>query len=120
MRLSMLCPANPLPGRYRNSLYFCCNKKIRTKKTYENILSEYNFTTRNFPRWLPTTHKHFPNCCCPCILVYVVASNTTSHFLFTSHLFSTWSNLLNINAHHTRLVKLISFNSVCAKIILRK
>ena len=45
--------------------------------------------------WLPATHKHFPNCCCPYILVYVVASNTTSHLLFTGHLFGMWCNLLN-------------------------
>ena len=30
--------------------------------------------------------QYFPNCCCPYILVYVVASKTRSHLLFTSYL----------------------------------
>ena len=45
--------------------------------------------------WLRATHQHFPNCCCPYILVFVVTSNTTSNLLFTSHLFGTWCDLLN-------------------------
>ena len=59
---------------------------------YENILREYNFTAKLFPT---TTHQHIPKCCCPYIIVYAVASNTTSHLLFTSHLFGTQCNLLN-------------------------
>ena len=38
---------------------------------------------------LLATHHHFPNSCCPYILVCVVASNTTSHLLITSHLSGT-------------------------------
>ena len=77
---------------YRNSLFVHC-KNIFGHKTYENILHKYNFTTN--VGWLLATHQHFPNCCCPYILVYVVASNTTSRLLFTSHLFCTQCDLLN-------------------------
>ena len=63
---------------------------------YENILHEYNFTTKIFACWLaPDYTQHFPNCCCPYILVYMVASNTTICLLFTSHLFYTLCDLLN-------------------------
>ena len=63
------------------------------------------------------THQHFPSYCCLYILVFVVASNT-SHLLFTISL--ARAAIFSINAHHTRLVKLLSFNFVCPKIILRK
>ena len=40
-------------GAYRNLLLFRCeNIFVRTKKTYENILREYNFTTNIFLCWL--------------------------------------------------------------------
>ena len=49
-----------------------------------------------------TTHQHFPNYCCPYILVYVVASNTTSHLLFTA-ISLAHSAISSINAQHTQL-----------------
>ena len=66
-------------------------QRKRTKIFYLNIILEQIFFHVG---WLPTTHKHFPNCCCPYILVYVVTSNTTSHLLSTSHLLGTRCNLL--------------------------
>ena len=48
-------------------------RNYRNQKTYENILREY-FSDVG---WLRATHPHFWNCCCPYILVYVVASNTS-------------------------------------------
>ena len=60
------------------------------------------------------THQHFPNCCSPHILVYVVASNTTSHLLFTGHLFGMQCDLLDLqfNAHHTTCNYFRSISSV--------
>ena len=49
--------------------------------------------------WLPATHKHFPKCCCPYILVYVVAPNTTHHV-------GTRCNLLNLMPTTHDFVKL--------------
>ena len=55
------------------------------------------------------------------IRVYVVASNTASHLLLTmaSHLNLSMARGVTspINAHHTWLVKLFSFNLICMKII---
>ena len=51
------------------------------------------------------TENFSDECCFPYIIVYEVASNTTSHLLFTSHLFGTQCNLLNKCPPH-RLVKL--------------
>ena len=79
----------------------------------QKFLHAYNFTMKIFPT---TTHQHFPNCCCPYILVYVVASNTTSHLLFSS----AHGVISSINAHHTRLVKLFLYNLVCPEITLCK
>ena len=84
---------------------------------YENVLRKYNFTMKNcsdddtpaLPQLLLPIY--------PCI--YVVASNTTSH-LISQAISSTRGAISSINAHHTRLVKLFSFNLVCAKIILRE
>ena len=62
---------------------------------YENILHKLiyneNFSDDNTPA---TTHQHIPNCCCPYILLYAVASNTTSLLLFTSLLFGMWCDFL--------------------------
>ena len=73
---------------------------------YENILHEYNSKFSDMG-WLRATHQHFPNCCCPYILVYLVASNTTSNLLFTSHLFSTWCDLLKCPPHAQTTCKII-------------
>ena len=54
----------------RNSLSFRCRNIFVQIKC--QILHEYNFTPKfSHVGWLPATHKHFPNCCCPyypCIL----------------------------------------------------
>ena len=87
----------PINHDYRNSLFVRCKnifgRRKRTKIFYTNII----LPNENFLRvgWLLAAHQHFPNCCCPYILVYVVASNTTSNLLFTSHLFCMLCDLLN-------------------------
>ena len=82
---------------YRNSLFVRCKnifeRRKRTKIFYTNvILPNENFCAL-VGSWLHTSAS--PNCCCPYILVYMVASNTTSCLLFTSHLFCTLCDLLN-------------------------
>ena len=82
----------------------------------------YNkFYNKKFPGfgWVRTTHQHFTNCCCPYIQVYVVASNTKK-ISFSPAISSAHGVISSINAHHTRLVKLFSFNLVCPKIFLCK
>jgi len=58
------------------------------------------------------------------VYVHVVATNTASHLLLTtaSHLNLSMAHgvTFSINAHHTRLVKLFSFNLICMKIIKHK
>ena len=77
-------------------------QRKHTKIFYANIILQREFFHVG---WLPTTHKHFSNCCCPCILVYVVASNTTNHLLFT---IASLSHVVHsINAHHIQLVNSI-------------
>ena len=71
-----------------------------TKIFYTNIILHRKIFSVG---WLPATHKHFPNCCCLCILVYVVASNTTSSFSQAISL--AHGAISSINAHHTQLVK---------------
>ena len=73
MLLAAITVRKQANNSYRNSLYFRC----------ENILREYNLTMNIFLMLvgLRATHQHFRNCCCPYILVYVVASNTTSNLL---------------------------------------
>ena len=87
---------HPSSKIYRNSLFVRCKNifghRKRTKIFYTNIILQRKFLRVG---WLLATHQYFPNCCCPCILVIVVASNTTSCLLFTSHLFSTLCDLLN-------------------------
>ena len=51
---------------------------------YENFLREYNFATKISPTLVGSL-----------LHTYVVASNTTNHLLFTSHLFGTQCDLLN-------------------------
>ena len=83
-------------GTYHNSLHFHCENiflhRKHTKIFYTNKFYNCNFSDVG---WLRATHQHFPNWCCPYSLVYVVASNTTSNLLFTSHIFSTQCDLLN-------------------------
>ena len=55
-------------------------------ETLANIKTHENFVLYGI------SSKHF---CCPYILVYVIASNTASHFLFTSHLFGTRCDFVN-------------------------
>ena len=110
-----LQPCRIINKWYTVICFFFVVKCFRTQKTYKKFLHAYNFTMKIFPT---TTHQHFPNCCCPCILVcmYVVASNTTSCLLFSS----ARGAISSINAHHTRLVKLFLYNLVCPKITLCK
>ena len=79
-------------NNYRNSLFVRCKNIFGHRKRTKNILHKYNFTTKIFPT---TAHQHLPSCCCLYILVFVVASNTTNHLLFTSYLFGTRCDLLN-------------------------
>jgi len=63
---------------YRNSLR-CKNIFVHRKCTkifYANIILQRKIFDIG---WLRATHQNFPNCCCPYILVYMVASNTTSN-----------------------------------------
>ena len=80
-------------GFYHNSRckdIFVCRK--RTKIFYVNIILQWKI----FQRWLaPCYTPALPQLLLSYILVYMVASNTTSHFLFTSYLFGTWWDLLN-------------------------
>ena len=93
---------------YRNLLSFRCKNIFVHRKCmqifYTNII--LNFSNVG---WLRATHQHFPNCCCPYILVYMVASNTTSHILFTSHLFGMWCDLLKCPPHAQTTFKIIIF-----------
>ena len=73
---------------------------------YENILHKYNFTTKNFPMLVGSCYTPaLPQLLLPYILVYVVASNTTSNLLLPA-ISSACGAISSINAHHTRLVKL--------------
>ena len=101
---------------YRN---FCCKNifvhRKRTKIFYTSIILQRKI----FQRWLapcytPALHEVL----LPYILVYM-ASNTTSNLLLPA-ISSACGAISSINAHHTRLVKLFSFNLVCPKIILRE
>ena len=105
-----------LPHVICNLLYFRCKnifvRKKCTKIFYTNIILHFSDVD-----WLRATHQHFPNCCCPYILVYV-ASNTTSHILFTSHLFGMWCDLLKCQPHVQTTCKII--NLACPKIIVHE
>ena len=86
---------------------------------YKNILREYNITTKFF-LMLVGPLLHTSMCTSPIaaahayILVYVVASNSTSHLFFTSHLFSTRCDLLNYCLPRATCL----FKLVCVIIIL--
>ena len=68
--------------------------------------------------WLPATHKHLSNFCCPYILVYVVASNT-SHLLFSSHLFGMWNHSqLHLRGKMLILFFVVIFLFVCLSVCL--
>ena len=99
---------------YRNLLYFCCKKNFVQRKCtkifYTNIILQRGFFHVG---WLPATHKHFPNYCCPHVLVYVVPL-TQQAISFSQAISSVRGAIFSINAHHTWLVKF------CEKIILRK
>ena len=83
---------------YRNSLLFRCKnifiQRKHTKIFYANIILQRKLFRVGWLLATPSmaTHKYFPNRCCPYILV---ASNTTSHLLFTSHLFCKRCDFLN-------------------------
>ena len=88
---------------------------------YENILCEYNITTKFFPTLVgPLLHTSMhisPIAAAHAyILVCVVASNSTSHLFFTSHLFGTRCDLLNYCLPRATCL----FKLVCAIIILRE
>ena len=86
---------------------------------YENILREYNITTKFFPTLVgPLLHTSTSPIAAAhaYILVYVVASNSTSHLFFTSHLFGTRCDLLNYCLPRATCL----FKLVCPIIILRE
>ena len=86
---------------------------------YENILREYNITTKFFPTLVgPLLHTSTSPLAAAhaYILVYIVASNSTSHLFFTSHLFGTRCDLLNYCLPRVTCL----FKLVCAIIILRE
>ena len=99
---------------YRHTVIRFLQKYFRTQNTYENILHKHvyneNFSDDGTPA---TTHQHFPSCCYLYILEFVVA-------YFSPAISLARAAISSINAHHTRLVKLFSFNFVCSKIILRE
>jgi len=98
-----VCLSSWWPGKHVHSSTSChCTEYrasyLQKQETYFQdcrgkcpvIVSSFGTTTTYLSVVLVGTrvHQHFPNCCCPYILVYVVASITTSH------LFSTWCDLL--------------------------
>ena len=105
---------------YRNSLYFCrknifvCRK--RTKIFYVNII----FTTKIFATSVGSVlHISTSRIAVAHISLYTW-SLTQQAISFSPAISSARGAISSINAHHTRLVKLFSFNLVCPKIILRE
>ena len=101
--------------------FFSLQKYFRTQKTYENILHEYNFTTKIFP----TTAHQRPHTstslvAAASISLYSWQPLTQQAIYFSPAISLARAAISSINAHHTQLVKLFSFNFVCPKIILRE
>ena len=83
-------------GRPRNNFAVLAN----AQKTYENFLCEYNFTTKIFQHWLA-----------PCYTSTSPIGSAHISFCLTQQAISSACSVISsIIAHHTRLVKLFSFN----------
>ena len=87
-----------LEQTYYNPLFFIV-KIFCTQKTYAKFLSEHNFTIKIFPM-LVGSLLHTSTSPIAADYVYLVASNTTTHLLFPSHLFGTWCYLFNQSPPH--------------------
>ena len=111
----------PYTPYYRNLSFFRCENIFVHIKTYKNVLREYySFITKIF---LTMTHQQqrTTSIAAAHISLYMQQPLTQQAVSFSPAISLARVVISSINAHHTRLIKLFSFNIlVCTKTILRE